>query len=101
MTPQELYENTRGAWKVGARREKAEYAFAVFQGIVREVYKIHQWLPAGTLPYNYVDSSKMKGLGRWEFEGKVADDIRLFYVGKTVREYLSKASQYPIKYVDV
>jgi uncharacterized protein len=28
MTPQELYEATRGVWKLGARCTKARYAFA-------------------------------------------------------------------------
>ena len=31
ISNEELYESTRGVWKVGERREKAEYAFAVFQ----------------------------------------------------------------------
>lgn len=37
ITPQELYEATRGVWKVGPRCTKAQYAFAVFEGVVREV----------------------------------------------------------------
>ncbi len=40
MTPAELYDATRASWKVGARRESAKYALAVFEGIVREVYEI-------------------------------------------------------------
>jgi uncharacterized protein len=47
MSEVELYEATRGVWKIGKRREKADYAFAVFRGIVKEVYKITQWFPAG------------------------------------------------------
>jgi len=31
MGDQELYEATRGVWRVGTRREQAEYAFAVSQ----------------------------------------------------------------------
>ena len=50
MSDIELYDATRGVWKVGARRERASYAFAVFEGIVREVYKINEWFPAGTTP---------------------------------------------------
>jgi hypothetical protein len=50
----ELKEATRGIWKVGPRRENAEYAMAVFQGVIREVYKIKKvkgckaWHPAST-----------------------------------------------------
>jgi hypothetical protein len=47
MNSQELYEATRGVWKVGLRRYKAKYAMAVYQGIVREVYRIDRWVPAG------------------------------------------------------
>jgi len=51
MSPLELYETTRGCWRVGPRRNKVDYAFSLFQGIVLEVYKIDQWHPAGTLEY--------------------------------------------------
>jgi hypothetical protein len=51
MTPLELYEVTRGIWVIGRRREKAEYAMAVYQSVVREVYRIDKWYPAGTLEY--------------------------------------------------
>ena len=40
MTKQDLYDVTRGVWKVGDRRNAPNYAFAVFQGYVKEVYKI-------------------------------------------------------------
>lgn len=43
MPTQELYEVTRGVWKVGTRCAKARYAFAVFEGLVREVYEIESW----------------------------------------------------------
>ncbi len=49
MKPLELYETTRGIWRVGRRREKAEYAMSVVSGVVLEVYRIEQWYPAGTL----------------------------------------------------
>jgi hypothetical protein len=40
MTALELYEATRGVWILGARCTKAQFAFAVFEGVVREVYEI-------------------------------------------------------------
>ena len=41
MSPQELYEATRGIWKVGGERRKhVKYALAIFEGIVREVYAV-------------------------------------------------------------
>jgi len=44
MSPEELYEVTRGIWKVGERsRNQVEYAFSIFQGIVLEIYRVDQW----------------------------------------------------------
>jgi hypothetical protein len=34
-----------------ARAKNTKYAFAVYQGIVREVYAIAQWMPAGSTLY--------------------------------------------------
>lgn len=39
MNATELYEVTRGVWRVGVRCEQAHYALAVFQGVVKAVYK--------------------------------------------------------------
>jgi len=38
MSAEMLYEITRGSWVIGTRRNKAKYAFAVYKGVVREVY---------------------------------------------------------------
>jgi hypothetical protein len=46
MSIQELYEATRGVWKLGTRRVQAHYAFAVYRGVVREVYQIEGWHPS-------------------------------------------------------
>ena len=35
MTDVELYDATRSAWRVGYKKEKAQYAFAVYEGVVR------------------------------------------------------------------
>jgi hypothetical protein len=95
MTPEELYEATRGIWKVGRRREQVDYAMAVYQGVVREVYAIRSWHPAGTLEYQTrTDIDARRDLGRWEFDGVVADDIRDEYVGFSV----GKGGQNPIRY---
>lgn len=98
MSKEELYETTRGIWKVGeAGRNKVEYAFALYQGIVLEVYRIKKWYPAGTLNYKTRDASEFKGSGRWEFSGTVARDIRDEYIDFSV----GKAGQNPIRYVNV
>lgn len=98
MTAEELYEATRGVWKIGPKRDKAKLAMAVYQGIVREVYKIKRWLPAGTLKYKTRDSRGFKSSGRWEFEGEIAHNIRDRYLDSSVRHLLGKKSQNPIRY---
>jgi hypothetical protein len=98
---EELYEATRGVWKIGKRREKAKFVFSVFQGIVREVYEINQWHKSGTLKYKTRDSSKFKEMERWEFEGKIANDnIRNKYIKKSIKSYITHNSQNPIKYIN-
>jgi uncharacterized protein len=68
MFATEIYETTRGIWVVGkTSRNRAEYAFSLYQGIVLEVYRIKQWYPAGTLKYKIRDTTHFKDSGRWEF----------------------------------
>lgn len=101
MSDLELYEATRGVWKVGNRRTEAKFAFAVFEGVVREVYEIDSWQPAGSIPYQSRAEKDVKLPGRWEFLGKVAQqNIRDKYVGRSVKEYLPANAQNPIKYVN-
>jgi hypothetical protein len=97
MSAEELYEATRGVWKIGLKREQAEYAIAVYQGIAREVYRIGAWHPAGTLPYRFRGPEDIQRPGRWEFEGEVAADVRDQYVGN----FVGKGGQNPIRYANV
>ena len=101
MSPLELYDATRSAWRVGSRREAAEYAFAVYAGNVRAVYSIAAWVPAGStmLTRKHADDSKLPG--RFEFVGTLApEQMQRKYLGKSVRHYLTVGSQNPIKYVN-
>jgi hypothetical protein len=97
MSPQELYEATRGSWVIGPRREKVELALAVYQGVVREVYRIRAWHPAATLEYKTREAPISRGSVRWEFEGDVAEDVRGDYIDGSV----GKGGQNPIRYVNV
>lgn len=102
MTDEELYEVTRGIWKLGPRREDADYAFSVFHGVVRAVYEIQSWHSERTTPYHrrvFEDPTPMPG--RWEFVGKPADEsIRKLYVGRSVRDYFKQGLQSPVVYVN-
>lgn len=100
MTPLELYEATRGTWKLGERRKGARYAFAVFEGVVREVYEIEAWHRAGTTLYATRDATKLK-LDRWEFTGRTAEEsIRSEYVGRSVAAFFRRGQQMPTAYVN-
>lgn len=100
MSDDELYDATRGHWKVGPRRERAELAMAVAGGIVREVFAIDSWHAAGTTPYATQIHSEAP-TDRWEFVGAPADEaIRSKYVGRAVKGYFTQGGQNPIRYVN-
>ena len=97
MTPIELYDATRGVWRIGPAREHARYAFAVFDGVVQEVYEIAHWFPGGSTMSTRPEGDKDD---RWEFVGRLArESIRRRYCFKAVRNYFPPGAQNPIRYV--
>lgn len=101
MSPMDLYDATRSAWRVGPRRKKAEYAFSVYGGNVRAVYLIAAWVPGGSTMLAREHSDKAKPSERFEFVGTLAPEpIQRKYVGKSVRQYFEQGAQNPIKYVN-
>ena len=97
MSAERLYEITRGKWVIGTRRNKAKYAFAVFKGIIREVYEIERWLPAPIEEHS--TKGKVKRTKRWQFEGKIAASLQN-YVGAITEDYQVLGAQNPIRYVN-
>ena len=99
MTPIELYDYTRAQWKVSLdRAEKAQFAFAVYEGIIQEVYQILNWYPAGQT-FNSRQSEAIGG--RYEFVGNIAPEaIRERYRYKSVRHYFKKGNANPIMYLN-
>ena len=101
MSERDLYEYTRGVWRIGSRREKAQFAFAVFHQVVQEVYEIQGWYPAySTYSERYERYDEPRHEGRWEFVGHPATSIRDKYVGKSVARYMSLGAQNPIRFVN-
>ena len=99
MAGVQLYEATRGVWRVGERRESAEYRMCRRRGMIREVYVIESWHPAGSTPY--ATRHQVAIAGRWEFLGRIAsDDVRGRLVGRSVKEYFARGNQNPITYVN-
>ena len=84
ISAQKLYDSTRASWIVGTKRDRAKFAIASYRGLVREVYEIEKWQPNGD---------------RWEFIGKVAEDvIRDKYLNQSLENYIKKGGQNPIRY---
>lgn len=101
MSEQSLYEATRGVWKLGERREAVQYALAVAGGVVREVFTVGQWHPAGTTKYATRAPSAVQVGGRWEFTGiRAPAMLREKYVGRSVAHYFVRGATNPILYVN-
>jgi len=86
ISKDELYDITRQYWVLNPKKHKIKYAFAVYHGIVRQVYEIVRWIPDP-------DSN------RWIFEGPVAESMQ-HYIGGSVSRYVKYGAQNPIKYVN-
>lgn len=99
ITKDGLYEITRGHWKIDIKRaQHADYAFSVYNGIIKEVYKIENWLPAGSIPRPTLPDAEVPE-GRYEFVGEVAEEeIRDKYIGKSMANLYRKGEANPIKY---
>lgn len=97
ISAEELYDCTRGIWRVGRdRAATAQFAFAIYQGNVKEVYEIARWEKEMATEYKYRQPTPTKLKNRYEFVGKVApENIREKYVGKQMAE---PHGQNPIRY---
>lgn len=101
LSAQQLYEATRGVWRIGPRREAAKFALCVAKGEVIEVYEISAWHSAGSTPYATRPRTDVEVPGRWEFTGKLAPPaIREKYVGKSVAHYFPQGHISPVTYVN-
>ena len=98
----ELFEITRGVWnkkmKTACEKHEAKLAYATFNGVVKDVYTIHSWVPAGTQAYftrpDIISSERIKKF-RWEFVGtRAPEEIREKYVGKIIERERSYGDPY-------
>ena len=97
MTETELYDITRGYWRIDIKRAQyVDYAMSVYEDTIKEVYKIEKWLQAGTIPRTTLPDAEVPE-GRYEFKGKIAEkEIRDKYIGKSIANL--SILQNPIKY---
>jgi uncharacterized protein len=91
----DLYNYTRGFWRLRKERaEKAQYAFAVYKGLIKEVYLINKWELATEhlsefwekkLSHQEKNLSIERIKGRYQFYGELAPNIvRNKYLGKLI-----------------
>ena len=101
MSDLELYDITRGYWKINIENaKKVDFVLSVYEGMILEVYEVMEWLPAlSTFTTRQDDLDKDSLKKRYEFIGRIADDkIRSKYVNKSVSDYFKKGEQNSIKY---
>lgn len=113
MSAFELYEATRGYWRVNLTQvNKVKYVLSVYDGMVIEVYRVQAWLPAEATLMLRTESEAQSDelqkkadhntseMTRYEFVGKIADAaIRAKYVDKDVSQLFTKGEINPIKYI--
>jgi hypothetical protein len=87
MTPDDLYEATRKWWRISPERHKPTLAFAVYNGIVREVYAVRGWERSPTS-------------GRWAFDGEIDRKASKRYAWTDVSAYFTAGAQSPVVYVN-
>jgi hypothetical protein len=85
MTGGQLYEITRQAWRMDPYRHNPDRAFAVANGVVRAVYRIHGWEPTDG--------------GRWRFHGELDEELTQRYGSVDVSDEIGRATN-PVRYIN-
>lgn len=85
-----IYEKIRKYWRLNPiRAKKADFVLAVFQGVVRAVYKPMSWFPIQ-------DATLFTGT-RYAFDGIEIKDSK--YLNKDISKYIGGMS--PIRYINI
>ena len=90
MTPEALYKATREWWRMTPSRHSPQWAFAVYDGIVRAVYRIERWEQ---------EPPTVNRKRRWAFDGVRDPKMEERYLWTDVSRDLPRGAQNPIKYV--
>jgi hypothetical protein len=99
MTELDLLEATSGWWKLGPRRAKARYAFAVSKGVIREVYSIDaaSWREQAPGDRGFDPTSSTI---RWGFDGIPAGGAMSRYRNTSVKHLFKPGAQSPTLYLN-
>jgi hypothetical protein len=100
LTDEELYEVTRKMWRIGPRRDTAEYALAVSYGIVRQVYRIGRFTPESKWePFSHSREGKLMKRKRWGFVGVIAEELQ-HLVNSKIDHLPNTKGQNPVFYLN-
>ena len=103
----ELFEITRGIWpksqKSVAVNRSSKYAYATHKGVIKEIYEIYEWVPAGTQEY-FTRELNPERVAKcpWEFVGRKAPiELRELYIDKIIKKNRSFGNTFiPVGYED-
>jgi hypothetical protein len=87
MDGNSLYQATRKWWVVDPGRN-AEWAFAIYEGDVKGVFRIDGW---------EVDP---EGSRSWAFHGERSAEMERTYFGVDVSAYFTRGARNPVQYVN-
>jgi hypothetical protein len=97
MGEETLYETTRVWWRMGRRRLGADYAMAVYGGVVRAVYAIDGWIE----PTEEDIAAAPNRVGRHGFVGHVDNEMEARYLFADVTGRLPpRGARNPFSYVN-
>ena len=101
----ELFEITRGIWpksqRTIAEKRNAKFAYATHKGVIKEIYEIYEWVPAGTQQYfTRILNPERLAKCPFEFVGRKApDELRDLYLGKLLNKKKSYGNTFiPVGY---
>ncbi len=98
MDADAVYDITHGWWRMGDKREQAEYALAVADGTVRGVFRIHGWQARAQGDRDWQHDEP--GKPRWGFEGEPAEDLQ-HLIGMDVRALFPQGAANPVRYLNL
>ena len=96
MTDDDIYQATRTWWRMSPARHDPEIAMAIYDGVVRGVYRVTGWFPID--PEDMVDEPGRKG--RWGFNGISDAELSDRYLFADVTAEFRQGDQNPIHYVN-
>lgn len=96
MSQAELFEATRGWWKVGPRALGARYALAVNRGVTRAAYRIEYWRERVPTDRDYSEADNGNRLGFWGMEAPELSHL----LNRSIR-HLPQPAGNPVVYLNL